>query len=314
MYLQKSNKTAFNQELNDFYNSKYIRKVLKLLIFPLFLFQRAWKKNIIQLPQLEIVVGSKCTLHCKRCANLMQYYPKQILLDHGQLVKDIKDLLLLNICIDRVNLIGGEPFLYKELPELIEFLISSPKIQTVRVVTNGTLIPSDKLLKVLRNKQVNVLISNYAAIGTKINEVFSLLKKEKIDVTIISNTWYDYQHNFDGYGRTETEIASIYQNCAVDCHEMFNGEIHLCPTSAHGMYLGLIPRDEKSFVSVRHDHTKKGIKEVENKLKELICHQIPNACAYCSGNNGTVIANAEQLPPGTFLDRKGLVTAIKKEL
>ena len=138
-------------EFNKFYEQKFCRilfcRILfKPMLFPFFclyqLFELLQNIGHLNLDHVEIVVGSKCTLHCRKCANLMQYYRIPIEFPLEQLKKDILMLLDLNITIGRVNLIGGETFLYAGLPDLISMLQNSPKVKSIRVVTNGTIFPS----------------------------------------------------------------------------------------------------------------------------------------------------------------------------
>ena len=76
----------------------------------------------------ELVVGSidvslttRCNLKCKNCGSLMPLYahPKDVELD-----VIIKSLDRFFACVDRVvrvNVIGGEPFLYPYLADVVDF-------------------------------------------------------------------------------------------------------------------------------------------------------------------------------------------------
>ena len=296
-------------DLNVLYEKKGTRLIFKIVLFPVFILLKLWRRifrsGCLEMDHLEIVVGSLCTLHCKKCANLMQYYEHPTVFDAGRMEEDVRKLLELDIEIDRANIVGGEPFLYKRLPDLIALLQNSPKIGCIRVITNGTVPPQEPLLAALKAPKVHVFISNYVGIGARTNEVYSLLKNAGVDVYVSTVAWLDYHHNFAGYHRSAEAMEKVYRNCRGACHELVDGEIHLCPTSAHGMRLGLIPRDENSFVSIRHDGSKKAKKEILRKLDFLLTHQIPNACDYCCADSGEIIPVAEQLPPGTFLGADG---------
>ena len=61
-----------------------------------------------------------------------------------------------------IRVLGGEPFLNKDLDKIINKLLKSNKIQRIEVVTNGTIIPNNKeLLNILSNSRVNISISKY---------------------------------------------------------------------------------------------------------------------------------------------------------
>ena len=297
------------KEIDVLFEKRAVRLMLKIPLLPVFVLVKLWQlifgRKILVLDHLEIVVGSLCTLHCRKCANLMQYYRHPRVFEISPVEDDIHKLLDLSIAIDRVNLIGGEPFLFGDLPRLVALLQDSPKVGGIRIITNGTILPPESWLASLRLSKVNVFISNYIGIGVKTNEVYRFLKDGGVNVCVSTVPWFNYHHNFAGYHRPADELKKIYRNCHVACHELLNGEIHLCPTSAHGMYLGLIPRDEHSFVSIRHNGAEKEKKEIVRKLRHLLENQIPNACDFCSGDSGEIIPVAEQLPPGTYLDVNG---------
>ena len=244
----------------------------------------------------------------------MQYYEHPVNFPVSQIKEDCRKLLELDIRIRCIHLIGGEPFLYKELQELILLLQHSRKVESIRIITNGTIIPDDSLLEYLKLSKVHILISNYVHIGAKTNELFKFLQNAGIDVRLSTVPWYNYHHNFSGFKRTPGELREIYKSCGLACREMLNGEIHLCPTSAHGVYLGLIPQDPASFVSIRHNGSKKEKKNILRKLKHLLNDQVPNACNYCSGGNGEIIPVAEQLPPGTYLNSEGHISPRNSEV
>lgn len=53
-------------------------------------------------------------------------------------------------CVGEFVLIGGEPLLYKNLIEIVEYIGSKygSKIILFSITTNGTIIPSDELIKI----------------------------------------------------------------------------------------------------------------------------------------------------------------------
>lgn len=61
-------------------------------------------------------------------------------------------------------LIGGEPFLYKELSEIISYIGEKyrDKISIFSIVTNGTIIPTQEVLGLCQKHNVLVRISDYS--------------------------------------------------------------------------------------------------------------------------------------------------------
>ena len=69
----------------------------------------------IFLKRLELDVTSKCSMKCKYCSNMMQYYNNPSDIDKNTVINDLKRVLELVEWIDEVLIIGGEPFMYKNL-------------------------------------------------------------------------------------------------------------------------------------------------------------------------------------------------------
>ena len=70
---------------------------------------------------LEIPITTKCSLRCKGCSNLIPCYKKQSDYDINILVKSIKMFLECINNIVYVRVLGGEPFLSRNLYRVIKY-------------------------------------------------------------------------------------------------------------------------------------------------------------------------------------------------
>lgn len=118
----------------------------------------------VSLGFLVVSVGQACNFKCRDCANFAPASPDCF---KRYDVKDIKkdlEVLFKNIrYIKQLQIQGGEPFLYSDLAELVDFLHENrAKVHEVVIATNGSLIPNDSLLKCLKRNDVCVRISDYA--------------------------------------------------------------------------------------------------------------------------------------------------------
>ncbi|WP_373265374.1 radical SAM protein [Hungatella hathewayi] len=107
-------------------------------------------------------VTDKCSLHCKYCSGSFPYMNGQ----HKKL-KELKrqadNLFQIISYTPYFYFGGGEALLYPELSEFIEYVgeYYSDKIGQKWIITNGTVIPSRRLLAVLQKHQVGLTISDY---------------------------------------------------------------------------------------------------------------------------------------------------------
>ena len=80
------------------------------------------------LKSIDVQITEKCSLRCKDCSNLMQYYERP--------VNDDLDKMFLALdrfieCIDKIyefRVLGGDPFMNKELHKIIDKLVSYKKV------------------------------------------------------------------------------------------------------------------------------------------------------------------------------------------
>lgn len=78
-------------------------------------FQKRVLRGIVDIPYVEIVLTTKCTLRCEHCCNLMQYFtPKaQYVGTLENIIESLEQLCSKVSSINRLRLIGGEPFCLK---------------------------------------------------------------------------------------------------------------------------------------------------------------------------------------------------------
>ena len=237
---------------------------------------------------LDIAVNTYCTLKCKGCASLISLYDKgsnqQI-----EVVLDALDKLLNNVnVILRVNILGGEPFLYPDLRKLISYMNKQEKIQKVYVMTNGTVFLEDlDLVKDLKDSKNEVRISEYVSFKKKQGGLKTYLKQNGISCTVKTYSngkfqWY-YYGNFAKRKRTEQEKHEQMKNCSVEAQYLYNGKLYMCPRIAHGCELGLIPRaDDDRWITFADDTAE----DIQRKLHAMIFRKyLYTACDYC--NRGT---------------------------
>ena len=65
------------------------------------------------------------------------------------------------MCIrDRLRLLGGEPFVSKQLYRYVQHFVDQDKIEFIHIFSNGTIVPTGENLECLKHPKVFVNISN----------------------------------------------------------------------------------------------------------------------------------------------------------
>ncbi len=248
------------------------------------------KKNGIFVHHFEMSITTKCTLRCVNCNNLNTHYyiPKYntppVDSDISSVIDDVNIFFSHVDFIDMFAIIGGEPFMHKDLYRLLEVAKANPKIGHITIVTNGTLIPKNKNLTRLKgDDRLVVRISDYGKLSVKKDEIKKTLVEEGINVKerdSISEKWMD-AGEWSCRNRNTDELIDVYKSCrARNCKHMLNGKIYGCPRIAHSHNLGLYTPLENEYVDLRE--YKSNIKE---KIYNFVVKGVKyyNACNYCDG-------------------------------
>lgn len=256
------------------------------------------KQDFFILPYMEQMLTSRCTLHCRYCANLMQYYHKEQHLD-WTLEECISNLDRLLECVDYIvwfRLLGGEPLLLPWLPKLIRHALAQEKIGRVEVVTNGTIVPPQELLEVMNNPRASFDFSNYGNVSRHLSEILPIIRQHGIHYAMQHDYTWEDMGDMRIRGYSEDRVREVYAKCDNICKNLVGTEVHICPRSSNGMALGLIPRQANDYVDISAHDTA----TVHQELRALFDVDHIEACRYCNATEmRTVIPAGEQMPANT---------------
>ena len=227
---------------------------------------------------LEIPITTKCNLRCINCSNLIPCYKEQKDLDVNIIKQSINEFLKCINNIVYIRILGGEPFLCKNLYEITKTLLKSKKIQRIEIVTNGIIIPKEKkLINLLRNNRITISISQYPFVNS--NKQIDFFKSNNIKYRLDKMTYWLYYGNTSKRNKTKKQLKKQYCKCHSICKSLINGQIHLCPRSSHGTDLGIIKNNENDYINILDN--KLSIKEKKENLHKLLQKKYIKACDYC---------------------------------
>lgn len=108
------------------------------------IFKTNFNKNKVRTIIFEAIL--ECNLNCKYCYNVTKNstpYPKSIL--NTEQTKIMLDKIIKESGCYNVTFTGGEPFLRKDLFELIKF--AKERVLSVNMISNGTLLNEENIIK-----------------------------------------------------------------------------------------------------------------------------------------------------------------------
>ena len=82
----------------------------------------------IYLKYIEIPITTKCTLNCKECSNLIQYYQEPYHISAADIIRDVRKLSRVAKGILLLRLLGGEPFLHPDLARIVRQILKYDNI------------------------------------------------------------------------------------------------------------------------------------------------------------------------------------------
>lgn len=248
-----------------------------------------YKYDQVYMSSISFLPSTICNLNCRHCLNFNPFTERYFKRELNELKKDID--LFFN-CIDRVmifHLSGGEPMLYSSFADIVEYIDVNygDRIDIFRTVTNGTIVPSEKILEVLSKSRVELTVDDYREAVPEYNSQFDRLI-EKLDQYHINyvinkaNAWVDLAPEHTDYsGHCEAYLVRHFDKCCQTWHELRNGKLYMCNYASYAQVAGLVEVSEeecynlsgseglhkKELVEFRLGYSEKGYTEFCKKCR-----------------------------------------------
>lgn len=251
----------------------------------------------------QICVTERCTLRCEKCAHACYAVNKsQQDLPFEKACKSADSFFNITDYTEEFVLIGGEPLMYRKLPELIQYIGERyrDKIGTLSITTNGTITPGKELCEVSRKYKVFYSISNYSYelpwLEEKHSELEKMLKTEGISYSLAPKDLYWMDYGFEEKRRLGTEEETIrkFDMCKTQCHEVRENRYYYCVMAravSENLGLGLGREDFLDLDSLDKDK-KKIFMEYNLGYNDK---GYLDMCRHC---NGGEIINHTRIPAG----------------
>ncbi len=184
----------------------------------------------------QISVTERCTLKCKNCAHACHMV--DINSDDMPLDKAIESAdYFFNAfdCVGEFVLIGGEPFLYTRLAELIEYIGSKyrEKIILFTITTNGTIIPNNDIIKLCKKYNITIRVSDYSKTIPRLERQYKKLYDSLSELNSIvwetddQGSWFDYGFN-NLQRKNVTDSRRTFDTCKTPCREINGSKYYYC--------------------------------------------------------------------------------------
>ncbi len=280
----------------------------------------------------EIVIGTsallltfRCNLRCKLCCTTTPQMPHDMQVDFPleRLEEVLKKYFSVAKYIRKLSFGGGEPTLYRRLPELIEYTIGyKDQYEVFEIITNGAAVPRPEVLDMAEKYKDTIffMIDNYGKDVSKNAEEVSRIFTERgirhkvrcyHGADAHAGGWVDLGDFTHKHSHDEAKV--LMSNCCIsskkkdntgvdknndvnDIEEaentLFipyaantNGLIHRCARAYSTLVAGSVDKESGCFVDIMD----------ESKTVEMLREEIVNmfdadhylACEYCNGFDST---------------------------
>ncbi|WP_044936434.1 radical SAM protein [Pseudobutyrivibrio sp. LB2011] len=236
----------------------------------------------------QICVTERCTLRCEACAHACNKVSREAEDMSFESIKKSADSFFKNVdIVKEFVLIGGEPFLYKDLSNAIEYIGENyrEKIIMFSITTNGTITPDDAVIDLIKKYNVTVRISDYSYTLPNLKKNYEkILDKLRGIKTVVLDTskdqWFDYGFFEVDNGQNEEVLRKIFKTCNTPCREIRENKYYYCVMARSvsensGKTIGLDEYLDMDTVQDKEDVLAFELGLVENGYLSM--------CRYCRG-------------------------------
>ena len=231
---------------------------------------------------LDIMITTKCSLKCRNCSNLMQYYenPKNTSLEN---IISALDVLNKNVdYISEFRVIGGEPLMNKDWAEVVNSISKKNSEAKIFIYTNATISPKEEQLESFQGKNVNFTISDYGKLSKNADKMIERLTKYNISFAhrlAENENWMDCS-SIKHHKRTTAALEEVFRQCCVKyIYTLLNGKLYRCPFIANAANLNAIPDNPANYVDLLSDTN-----NIKKQIRRLVkVAKFFPACDFCDG-------------------------------
>ena len=268
--------------------------------------------NLFTIRSTSVVTSFRCNLNCKHCAAYAPYLKNKLERSNDEIMKGVERFYNIVDKVEWFTILGGEPLIYKDLPDLLERLLAyKDRFEKVQIITNGTIVPSDELINVIKKygeKFYSFFIDDYGPdLSKKIPEIEEVLKKYDVpyfvrdyhtedmhcggwidlgDMRHEQHTWEEAQNVFDKCGIRKVGLCSMIADTIwYPCDQVFR-RLDLGQKVASSDYIDFT--DESLTVEQQRE-----------KFRKIYDDKCLETCKYCAGycEDSVRVRPALQLTP-----------------
>ncbi len=214
-------------------------------------------KNIVHIFQSDVLVTEKCSLNCSHCNMFMPHYEFPIHRELDTIISDIDSYFNIVDYVSVFHLVGGEPFLYPNIENIITHILKNyiTKIDKLIITTNGTILPKDTIIQLLKDNDVILSVSDYSDklefVKSKITKVLNVYKNNNINHYVRNEIeWYDFGDLRVKKNLPTDDLIKHFDSCTAPFRGLNDGKFYYCHLNTSAVRTKLFPLSENDYVDI----------------------------------------------------------------
>lgn len=229
--------TAYGK-IAEFLNQQELTEFVDFCNVGHFMSEWLWsEKQMNCVLHVDMTITTKCTLNCRHCNLFIPYQKEHINISFDEMKRNI-DLFFQRIdFVTYFGLIGGETLLNLCLEDCIVYLMEHYRgqIGRITVVTNGTVEPSESLLRTIKRYEIYLDISDYTSVvpyEAKMERLIARVQALGIDYYRNQNIiWTDFGFPEHPVQRSKAQLKEHLRSCKPNWNGLQNGKFYYCNVS-----------------------------------------------------------------------------------
>ncbi len=244
---------------------------------------------------MTFIITTRCSLRCKFCGQRLHDYPPEKILNYplDSIKKDIDVFLRSTDFTGMISVIGGEPFLHRDIAEIVGHILRHDNFGVVNITTNGVCRIDPETLKRILHPQVKISFSLYSKfLDRQQNEIIDknidMVRRSGIACSVGNPLWTaPHPIALQGFSREQMIRFKAACACRRLCASIRNGVFLPCSTVETATGIGLLDLQD-DCIRV-HDG------DFRKKLSENLNKEYYQACMYCNHSLPEEIPAGQQL-------------------
>lgn len=243
--------------------------------------------NGLLIERLLFLITDKCSLNCQNCDGYIPFHVNPQTDSVDLIVQSYEKIMKACGHVETIDILGGEPLVHPDIARVTDYFVKDKRCDRVMIISNGTIVPNQELIHVLKSPKCTMRISDYGAISRKRKDIVELCQKENIRYEVTNYQYWDNIPLIQRTNETPEQLDAKYDACTSNVFYVKHGKLFQCTFVAGLSGLGdnLIPDFEKNYIDLFPQKDSNLISDIIAFAKQIHDKKHLDACKYCPGSH-----------------------------